>query len=882
MRTHWLCYPVLVTALALTGCGGKVETPDLAPDNNARLGDWTEVDLNAWLKLPREDQAKLADEWTETIRVQLKAINDNPESVELLPKLLPPLTVPVFHEAKFSSAVGFSVPSYLDVTKKDAAVALHLARHGDHEAASKLMPEALRATLDSFKAERNYPVEWTRLAGLTLLSAQLKLAVGEIDGATQLVLVHRQLAKILDAKTRDGALGVALLTPGKRALARAALAWRDAKRAKPTLADDVDQAVREWTKVPAPTTVVPFAATSVEVSALFGSPVRGKAVIADKPASIARVLDLFGLPLSRDGVQVVAAFLDAKDQLAEWQIAYPAKIDTLYPSCTHLGYRLLETGYTGNDETKTANLARQSFTGGDVDCEVVRTDRSPALGGLIRIVPLKKGSSAIANRGFRDFGPVSLDRGFEASRMALAPAVTGVPLLVKDGPALKTMASVLETPPPDAIVLLRDSRENVLQMLEMSWPATENEHALDRLMPSLWDDFGPGKFEEVEDQAGAYLGFAWTDATTKILLRLAFDDRGPVLSVKDTQPADKLRQRVKLARERDQKDRLVRIAENQADVRLARSPGLVNDFSLSGLSLGQPKAQAESALPTGRSYRRKAVPEGVSVVALTTPDKTATVWARQLLVRYKDGKVSEIRVRYQAGPATPKKGESLLERLTDAKAGAAETLPGTWNGLWTDLGETGKIVYRRWVDDRTVRTYQQDEGGMEVVWRDRTAEDDGLEPRPWQFVLRGVPGCGIDDVRGTVEAALRAPVTTTAEGAVVYRLPASSPYEMVLVWYEGDRVSRLMAVHRDRPGAQPKDVAQALSQAWGRNVDTLGFICRQDGERGRSLGAYYWHDDRVRVQTFVRREDQGQRLLTEWRSWPIAADKAVARPETDE
>jgi hypothetical protein len=878
MHAHWLRHAAFLAALAVAGCGGgKVETPDIS-DNETRLGDKIDIDLVAAFQQPRREQAKLAEEWAETVRTQLEAIRQNPESVELLPRILPPLAVPVFHQAKFSPAAGFSLPSYLEPGAKDAAVAVHLARFGDHEAAAKLAPDDIRASLASFQTGKNYPVEWTRLAGLTLISSQLKLALGEPDGATQIVLLHRQIASVLDPKALEGRLGSVLLSAGKRALERAEAAWREPKRTKTALADDIRTALGEWTKVTAPAPALPFAASTAEVSALFGVAARGKAVIADKPASIARVVDLLGLPLPGEGVQVAVAFLDAKGRLAEWELAYRPKVDTLYPSCAHVAYRLLEAGYEGGEAKTTANLARQAFTAGDVACEVVRTDRSLALGGQVRILPRKGGDPPVANRGFRDYGPVSLDRGFEASRLALSPREAGAPLFVKDEAARKAMAAVLETPVPETLLLLRDGQADVLDVFEMAWPSTENGHALDRLLPSIWDDFGPGVLEEVEDQAGAYLAYRWQDATTRVRLRFAFDDRGPVLSVKDTQGPGQLAARVKAARERDEKERQARLSEGKPDLRLPRSPGLVNDLSVAGLRLGQPKAEAEKALPAGRSYRGKAVPGGVSVVMLTIPDRTASHWARQLLVRYRAGKVSEIRVRYQTGLAKAKKGESLLERLSDAKAGAPESLTPSWNGLWADLPHPGKIVYQSWRDDRTVRTYQQDAGGIEVTWLDRAALDDSLTATPWQFVERGVPGCGLDDKRAAVEAALRGPATSSGDAAV-YRLPATSLYEMALVWYEGDRVSRILAVHRQRPGGtQPKEVEQALSAAWGRTVDALGFICRQEDDRGKVLGSYFWHDDRVRVETFVRQDDEGLRLLTEWRYWPIAKARAVARP----
>ncbi len=58
-----------------------------------------------------------------------------------------------------------------------------------------------------------------------------------------------------------------------------------------------------------------------------------------------------------------------------------------------------------------------------------------------------------------------------------------------------------------------------------------------------------------------------------------------------------------------------------------------------------------------------------------------------------------------------------------------------------------------------------------------------------------------------------------------------------------------------------------MSLAWGRDVAGLGFIRRQEGERGHIRASNFWHDDCTRVETFVQEDDQGDRLMTEWRSW---------------
>jgi hypothetical protein len=880
MHKHSLRAAALLAALALAGCkrgGPPPLPPGVAPvDSTTRLNTMSDVVVGQWLNLSRQEQAKIADEWAETIEKQTTAVRANPLSVELLPRVLPlaTLTTPVFHQAKYSPSAGVSLPPYAVPGKPDAGLALHLARYGDHEAAEKFAPPEVRDRVAALKGDRNYNVEWTRLVGLVQTSAQLKLATGDPDGAMMLVAVHKQLGEALDAKAAAGPLGAALLPAGRTALERAAVAWRDKKRNKVGLAEDVENVVKEWGAPPTPTPALPFGAPTGDVQMLFGAAPRGKAVVADTPERVARVADLLGLPIPAEGAQSVVAFLDASGRLAEWQLAYRPKIDTLYASPAQVAFRLTEAGFAAEKENRGDNLSQQTFAGGGAVVEVTRCNRSPALGGLVRVSATKGGPAAAPTRDLRDFGPVHLDRGFVTNRLAVHPKAGGNVATVKDAQALARMAKVLGTPTPIAVRLVREKDADLVNRVELDWAGTENNHALDKLLPSLWDDYGPAKLDDVEDEkeAGAYLAFTWQDKATRVRLRLPYEGRGPSLTAGDVQTADQLKARAELARKLDEKDRQARLTAGKTEEWLSRSPGRVNDITLGALKLGQPKAEAEKALPRGKQYRRKDLPDGVSVLILTPPDKLMPYWAKQLLVRYHDGLVSEIRLRYQKGPAQVKKGaaEPLFQTLSDA-SGAPEPLPPTWAGLWGDLSNPGKVVYYRWRDDRTVRTYQCDDGGMEVIWLDRPPRSAGLDAAPWRFVSDGIPNARLGESRESVEAYFKSPATTN-DGGEVYRTADSSPYEMVIVWYDAGKVSRVQAVHRKRSGGKPKEVVEALNAVWGKDLDGLGAIARQQGELGQVLGSYWWHDDAVRVRASVQNTDQGPRIVSEWRYFPIAGD----------
>src|SRR5579871_1098410 len=162
MRMRWLgsCFSVFL--LVLVGCRSQVEMPPdaeiVAPeDTTTHLSDKIDISLADWLKLPRAELAKQVEEWTVTVEKHQDHARTNTDSVELLPQLHPPLPSSVFAKARFVPAAGFSLPPYVKEGEKDAAVALHLARFGDREAALKLADASdpdLRAKIDAFQTER--------------------------------------------------------------------------------------------------------------------------------------------------------------------------------------------------------------------------------------------------------------------------------------------------------------------------------------------------------------------------------------------------------------------------------------------------------------------------------------------------------------------------------------------------------------------------------------------------------------------------------------------------------------------------------------------------------------------------------------------------------
>jgi hypothetical protein len=868
---------VLLALLAIVGCGREV--PVVAPEEEpTRLGETTDVDVAAWLKLPRAELAKLSEQWAAAVKHGREAARNAPDAIELLPHLYPPVRVPVFQEAAFSPTLGFSIPSYVTDQSSNGAVALHLARLGDHETAVKLAPpgdKALRSRIDSARYEQSYPLEWSRLVGLVIASSQLKVAGGDVDAATRLVLVHRQLRSVLDKKAAAGPLGSVLLPTGRRALGLAAKAWRDPKVNKIALAEDIEKALQEWGPAPEPMPgLVPGAAKDA-VAEVLGQPITGKAVVLQKPEAMARAIDLLALPLPIEALEVIGVFLDAQDRLTEVQFTYRSKLETVYPEPANLAYLLDEHGLPVTEESRGAALFHETRVGAKLTFEAVRTNNSNALGGWVRVRSAVDPRSSAASRSLRDFGVIHLDRGFEANRVSLVPRKAGPAITVTDKTALAQLVAGWTLPAPLSAEMRREPDHDLLARARLSWRVDDNAHALSRLVPGLWTAFGNARVAAGEEATSGYLGFTWQDDQTRIQLRLPCDEKAPVLVIEDTRGKDRLADRAAAARKQDARDRQARLAANKPALRLPRSPGDVNGLSLEGLRLGQPKAEAEAALPTGPNYPRKDFTGGVSVIVRKSPVKGVPFWARQIILRYNArDQLAEVRVRYEEELAPTPKGESLLEKLSDTKAGAPETVPASWLGLWSDLPRSrGKAGEVRWQDDLTTRTYKRDTGGAEVILTDRGSEDAGKPLGLLAFITPGLSGCRLGDTKEAVVAALKAPVTKSGS-ADVYRLPPRSPYEMALVWYRDGKVVRIIAVDRTRPASDDRGIAAALSGAWGRNLDELGFIRRQEGARGDVAGSYFWHDDVTRVQAFVQTADDGARLMTEWRAWPLAGVKA--------
>lgn len=879
MRMRWFGICLLALLLVLSGCSSQVATTveEAAPeDTTTHLSDKIDISLENWLKLPRAEQAKLAEESTETVGKQRQAARSEVASVRLLPELRPPVVMAGFAEAKFSPAAGFSLPPYLEEGQKDAAVALHLARFGDREAALKLADPAdkdLRDKIDACRTERDFPIEWTCLVSLALQNAELKLGNGEPEGAAELVQMHRQLRSLLDAKTASAALGAALLPRGRQALTLAAAAWRQPRWNKTALAADIETALAEWGDVPN---------TLVDLSRAAWQGGDNRAAVAQTPLSVQRTLDLLALPLPSEGADGVAALFDDKQNLTQLLIAYRPKLSELFPQPQQLALPLVEHGYKSDEVATSAGLIRQSWTGDGLTYEVALLTRGNVGGGLVRIQPTDsagKGIACLRGELVRDFGAVHLDRSFGQNRLNVAPDQTGATLEVKDTAKLASIRLPATKFALAAAVLQREAKEDLLAKLTLRWPADQNTNALCQLALPLWAIYGPTHLKSEEGAGGGSFVFTWKNETTQLKLLLPFEDKAPELLAEDNRGSTDLPARVRAAAEFDRRERQDRVSAGKSRQRLPRFVRLP-DQGIDDLRLGMTRKDVLDILPGLSSLRVQPIADGLNALVLNEPSAKEAYWPRQLSVRFNpDKRVSEIRVRYQEFPTTQvAKKAGLLEKLQAKPNGAGESLPPTWAGLWTDLPARKQPVYYRWDDDVTCMTYQHDGGGSEVVLRDLTCQPAAPARDLLRFCRRGIESCTLGDSRAEVHKRwrIRNPLVA-ANGAEVLALPADGPYDALLVWYDNDKVSRLIARHRQPTLRKTAEVGAALQQAWGADLDRLGFIRRQDDAVGPVVQSYGFHDDRTRVRLFAQETEEGIRLFTEWRDWPIAAQRIASK-----
>jgi hypothetical protein len=859
MCRYWWSAALLTVVLVGCGQGTRVEAPK-DPGDDKQAGDLEagklEPSLVQLLRAPRKDLAALCDETAVVIRTRKAALEGKDASAGPLGVLRPVPTLPVFREAKFSAATGFSLPPYLKEGRRDAAVALHLARHGDAEAARKLIEPTDRDTLariDGLALATNVPLEWTRLVALRQHAALLRLAMDDSEGATELVTLHRQTREALGAKGADGPLGAALLGRGHRALELAAAAWRERKRTN--LAEQADKVLRGWGEVPSPTPGVTTGQRWAEAVRILEGKEDGRMARAE----VLRGLDLLALPLPETGAQTVLAVRDG-DRLGEVLVLYHTVGGRAYRDPSHLAFGLEDVVAGVADEGKKAALARRTYAMGPTVCEVAVTPRTGLLSGFVRVNAGK--ALAVATLP-RDLGSVHLDRPFEQNRVQVAPSQKGDAVRSSQSAVVARVANPLKPTNATRVELRREAGHSATDGVTLFYAPADSSPTLSELAAPAWAAWGPGRFDAGDDEQGGHLGLSWSDARTRVVLRLPYTQTESVaLDVEDTRP-DVVRDDGSQAFDRN--ERQARLAAGKPLVRLPRGVEPI------AVQLGMSRDQATQAMPSGRGVYTREIPGGLMTTLVGETAKGATSAARQVFVRFdRDGKVAEVRVRFQELMSGPqKRGTKDLYDGLVKQCGTGLEKPAPWATVWPDR----KSTMHAWRDDLTVMTCQIDAAGAEVVVRDCPPEQpEGVSLAALEYLPRGPEGCTLGETR---EELLRRwdvkQPTTTADGAVVLNAPKGSPFDVLLVYFAEGKVDRVLARYAQaKPlSPQPNALAEAVSDAWGRELRTVGWPRRQDAGTTGTTQSLSFHDERTLVKLFWQDDSRGKpSLFTEWRGAP--------------
>jgi hypothetical protein len=879
MRKWILIFLALASALLLSpGCNGAQVPADAKPEvSPAAAPKAAEApSLADLLTRPRSELAELVDEWLTRIRLQEKSLRERKTRFVLLTDFGLPLSVPVWRSASFSAKAGFSLPPYLPEGRKDTELALHLARHGDGEAASKLIDAAdpaARRQLEALRTQRNYPAEWTRLVGLMLHVAQLRLATADPDGARDLLNLHRQLQALLDPKAARGPLGAALLPRGRSALALAAVAWRADNKTK--LAELAEAGLKAWGDVPEPKAPALPGADRAAVARLMGIADPGeqaRALFAPEP-SVARAFDLLALPLPEEGADCAIACFDASGRLTEVLVTYRQSIREAFPEPRHLARLLEDWTEPAPDGSKTGELRRRTYRAGAWTWDVAVVPSGTLAGAFVRLAAKQEPQGELS----RDFGAVHLDRTFEQNRLHLVPELRGNPLTVTQPRVLGRILNPVPPLRPVRATLEKEAEHDLLARLTLGY-ARDNSGAihLHHLVLPLATTLGPARITEVNNPDSGHLALTWEDARTRYTLQVPFDQaQAAEFEARDLE-ADR-GQRQARATASDRAARLARLEARKPQTRLSRQQEQVE--------LGMTRAQVLQVLPTGKATLKRNLAVGLSVTFTAEPPPTAVQVVRQMDIRFdQSDRVAELRVYYTSGPAARASAAWTGELLRSLKkrGGAPVEGPPSWAGIWADLPphKPAPRVYR-WQDDTTLLTYEHDGGSAELVLRDcPPAHESGTPLPPLEYLPRGPAGLplGLTKEEVVQQWQLTKPVTT-ADGAFVLNPGKPSPFDGLLVWFEHDRVVRVVGRHAPAGTASPtvKQMSRAVEQTWAREVQPLGWPRRFDFTPHRVLEGVGWHDDRTRLRVFWQETGDGTpRLFREWKDMGSLPQPATA------
>lgn len=799
------------------------------------------IDLAELLKLSREELAKRCDELEKTIRRQEQFRIEGNLKYTLLPNSRLPLVLPVFRDAAYSKDRGFSLPPYLKVDAHDSAVAFHVGRHGDIEAAEKLIEPGDEDTIKIIRegaTDQLYPLEWTRLVALYLHSNQIALAMDNKDGAKNLLSLQKQLRTVLDDKAKHGPLGAALLSRGLGTLKQAAAAYKAIRR--DDIAAQIAAAIAALGDIPPSTILVPRNLDSL--ASVFGNKAGPNAVIA---FSSGRVADLLNLNLPTTESDTCVAFTDDAKKTSEILFTFRPLLFE-FDTAQQFGEALDDT-FAGRNEESPATLPRRVWDLGQGQLDLTLVPRHATLGAVARIqLP---GVGRVAELP-RDFGPVHLDRTFEMNRRLAAWTKKGATLTFTEQAALP-LGNPLKNRPVAEVVVDREPKTDLVNRIAFDFVENQKEPAAGNIArPLFWS---AGRPALVLGDVGSAIDFVWNDSKTRYRLRFPYArEKSISLEVVDASGAD-VDARLKNAIAKDAADRLERLQ--------SKRPFSVVPRQLDGFKLGMSRAEFKKALPKSPQMIEREIPNGIMAALLGSPEPADAV-AREWFARFSDDKLTEIRIRY-VDLHSNKPGAFLkkLEALKQ-KVGPAETVSLT-TASWADLPKRGNSALFSWQDDNTYLTCLQEPHGLELTLRDCPPELPLGQPQPpLDFLSRGTSAVKL----GMPAAELMKLGAQPAEGgAFMLDGAAQDNHDVILAWVQNGKVDRILARNKNAmPLKTEEQASRTILEQWARDSRALGWPNRQDtlNQRLQSLAT---RDDQTRFRLYWQNEANGLAIYSEWK-----------------
>jgi hypothetical protein len=851
---------VLLGALVLAGCG---TTPEPEPETKvpaivpSELSAPVDISLADLLSKSRKDLADLGEEWARKVEFQEHQYRKGESRFEFLSAARLHLALPVWRQTRFEPALGMSVPPYYS-GGKDADLALHLARHGDAEAALRLLDPGdthTRARIEALKLSRNYPVEWTRLVALMLHEGEFRLANHDQYGARQFIVLHRQLQELFDARARASALGAALWSRGRGVLLQAEDEWRKTKEV--ALADQAKSLLSAWGGGSWDDSPLRPGVTRAEAEHALQATARGQVLIA--PLKL-RALDLLALPFPERTLEGVTCVFGPDGKLRELFLSYQSRLPERIPYPAQLASRLEENdAFRATGLPETGPVRRRAYCRGGTQIQVEMIPDNPVVGALVRLSQAEQQVSRVALP--RSFGEVSLDRSFEQNRLRVALKQRKNTVDVHQTPSLKRIDQPLKQVEVqfDRASLTRAPQLDLLQGVTLSYCYPKSALPFHFLVEPLWSAAGSAVIQDVRDGAGGHLALTWEDSRTRYVLRLPHRRaQSPELSVSDLTSEKELAKRMEKVRQADLSERRERFGQKKTFAVLPRE--------LEKVRLGMSEAQFLAALPREKDAMRRKIDGGWAVSYLRL-GKNKPYVARELAARFApSGRLAEVRVVY--GNVANTKGVDVLIDEWKNRGGAAEVVrPGPATAAWADLSSLSPTVLYRWQDDATQASCQVDDFGAVAVLRDCPLESADGEPLPCLASLpRGTGGIELGMKRDDVMKKWPGASPRDLDGYLVLSPRDRVEFDLILVRFENYRAVRILARHAlDKP-AQAGQLGELLRKAWGRHFRSLGWQTRELVSGEHNLPGWATCDERTRCRIFWERDaGDNLRLLTEWK-----------------